>query len=150
MDAKKNYGRMRHIVEELEQKKIERERIVEALRESQALYEGARIGYQSLDENGNLIEVNPAWLNILGYSREEVIGKSFSEFIRPEHKDHFNEHFPRFKAVSEILGDEFEMVNKDGSFARRERYRCYLCYGFGTLRFQLRQPFSPIRFRLYT
>jgi len=116
MDAVKTYAKLRQSVKELEQKKIERERVTEALSESQALYEKARIGYQSLDENGNLIEVNPAWLNILGYSREEVIGKSFSKFINPERKDHFNEHFPRFKAVSEILGDEFEMVKKDGSF----------------------------------
>jgi len=116
MDAVKNYEKLGQSVKELEQKKLARERVTEALRESQALYEKARIGYQSLDENGNLIEVNPAWLNILGYSREEVIGKSFSEFIHPEQKDQFNQNFHRFKAVSEILGDEFEMAKKDGSF----------------------------------
>ncbi len=31
--------------------------------------------YQSLDEDGIIREVNQAWLDILGYSRQEVIGQ---------------------------------------------------------------------------
>jgi len=79
------------------------------------LYDNAPLSYQSLDENGNFIEVNETWLNILGYKREEVIGKNFGEFLHPDWKDHFKENFPRFKAIGEILGVEFEMVKKDGS-----------------------------------
>jgi PAS domain S-box-containing protein len=55
------------------------------------------------------------WLDTLGYSREEVIGKSFDDFLHPNSVDHFREKFPRFKAVGEVLGIEFEMVRKDGS-----------------------------------
>ena len=124
-------------IQELEQELSERERIEEALRESQArfqlLYERAPLGYQSLDEDGNFIEVNPAWLNILGYSREEVIGKSFSEFLHPDWRDHFKEYFPRFKALGEVLGVEFEIVKKDGSSLLvsfngnigRDKYGCF-------------------------
>ncbi len=79
------------------------------------LYERAPLAYQSLDENGNFIEINPSWCDALGYSREEVIGKSFGNFLHPDWKDHFKEKFPRFKAIGEILGVEFEMVKKDGS-----------------------------------
>jgi len=79
------------------------------------LFEKAPLGYQSLDETGCFIEVNQVWLETLGYSREEVIGKSFGDFLHPEWKDHFKENFPRFKAVGEILGVEFEMIKKDGS-----------------------------------
>lgn len=79
------------------------------------LYERAPLAYQSLDENGNFIEINPSWCDVLGYSREEVIGKSFGNFLHPDWKDHFKENFPRFKAIGEISGVEFEMVKKDGS-----------------------------------
>jgi PAS domain S-box-containing protein len=48
------------------------------------LYERAPLSYQSLDENGCCIEINQTWLENLGYSREEVIGKKFSDFIHPE------------------------------------------------------------------
>ena len=38
------------------------------------LYDKASIPYQSLDSNGYLIEVNQAWLDVLGYERNDVIG----------------------------------------------------------------------------
>jgi len=79
------------------------------------LYEQAPLGYQSLDENGCFLSVNQAWVNALGYEREEVIGHNFGDFLHPDWQDHFRENFPRFKAVGEILGVEFEMVRKDGS-----------------------------------
>ena len=79
------------------------------------LYNRAPFGYQSLDENGCLIEVNKTWLDKLGYTREEVLGRSFSEFLQPDWQDHFKEYFPRFKAIGETLGTEFEMIRKDGA-----------------------------------
>lgn len=79
------------------------------------LFDKAPVGYQSLDENGIFIEANDTLLEQLGYEREEVIGKSFGDFLPPEWRIHFREKFPRFKAVGEVLGVEFEMVKKDGS-----------------------------------
>lgn len=79
------------------------------------LFEEAPLGYQSLDEQGNFLEVNQRWLDLLGYTRDEVIGKNFSEFLPREWSQHFAENFPRFKAIGEILGVEFELVRKDGS-----------------------------------
>ncbi len=79
------------------------------------LYERAPLGYQSLDENGCFLTINQAWIDTLGYCREEVIGRNFGTFLHPDWQDHFKENFPRFKAVGEILGVEFEMVKKDGT-----------------------------------
>jgi PAS domain S-box-containing protein len=78
------------------------------------LYEKAPLAYQSLDCNGCLIEVNQAWLETLGYTREEVIGRNFGDFLHPDWRDHFIETFPKFKAIGEILGIEFELIKKDG------------------------------------
>lgn len=79
------------------------------------LYDRSPLGYQSLDENGCLIETNKAWLEILGYSRAEVIGHNFGDFLGEKWRTHYKENFPTLKAVGEILGFEFEMVKKDGS-----------------------------------
>ena len=91
----------------------------EALRESESrfrlLYERVPLGYQSLDKNGHFIDVNQAWLETLGYSREEVIGRSFSDFLHPDRVDDFKEMFHRFKTVGEIYGVEFKMIKEDGS-----------------------------------
>ena len=59
--------------------------------------------------------MNQAWLTTLGYTRDEVIGKNFADFLHPDWVDHFRVNFPRFKAIGEVLGVEFEMRKKDGS-----------------------------------
>ncbi|MDQ1239202.1 MAG: two-component system, cell cycle sensor histidine kinase and response regulator CckA, partial [Thermodesulfobacteriota bacterium] len=79
------------------------------------VYEDLPLGYQSLDENGFFLEVNPAWLTTMGYSRQQVIGKWFGDFLAPGYQDHFKVNFPKFKAAGEIHGVEFEMVRRDGS-----------------------------------
>jgi two-component system, cell cycle sensor histidine kinase and response regulator CckA len=91
-------------------------RLAEENRHLRELYERAPLGYQSLDENGNVLSVNRSWLDALGYRADEVIGRNFGDFLHPDWRDHFKENFPRFKAVGEILGVEFEIKKRDGSF----------------------------------
>lgn len=79
------------------------------------LYDRSPLGYQSLDENGCLIETNKAWLDILGYSRDEVIGQDFGKFLGTKWQTHYRENFPKLKAIGEVLGFEFEMIKKDGT-----------------------------------
>jgi PAS domain S-box-containing protein len=89
-----------------------------ALRESEErfrmLFDKAPIGYQSLDFDGNFIEVNETWLEMLGYSREEVLGKWFGSFLAPDYVEPFRERFPLFKEWGKVHS-EFSMVKKDGS-----------------------------------
>jgi len=79
------------------------------------MFMNAPMPYQSLDEQGNFLEVNQTFLDVLGYSREELIGRNFGDILHPDWVEHFKSNFPRFKAIGEILGVEFEMVKKDGS-----------------------------------
>ncbi len=78
------------------------------------LFNKAPLSYQSLDADGNFIEVNQAWLEILGYSKEEVIGKWFGDFLAMEYVEPFRERFPIFKKKEQIHS-EFKMIKKDGS-----------------------------------
>jgi PAS domain S-box-containing protein len=96
----------------------ERKRAEEALRESEerfhALFERAPLGYQSLNDDGRFIEVNQAWLETLGYTREDVIGKWFGDFLAPEFVDAFRERFLIFKKLGKVHS-EFYMIHKNGS-----------------------------------
>ena len=98
----------------------ERKRVEEELRANEErfrlLYERSPLGYQSLDAEGNFIEVNPAWLSLLGYEKEEVLGKSFVDFVASGFGELFNERFPCFKAAGEVSSVPFRMVRKDGSY----------------------------------
>lgn len=80
----------------------------------QLLFNKAPIGYQSLDFDGYFIEVNQQWLSTLGYSKEEVIGKWFGDFLCPEYVEGFRKRFPLFKSQG-YIHSEFEMMTKDGN-----------------------------------
>ena len=96
----------------------EAEETHEALRRSEdhfkLLYQQAPLGYQSLDAEGLLLEVNQAWLDLLGYSREEVLGKSFAEFLTLAGRTRFEQRFASFKEAGVIHDSEFEVLRSDG------------------------------------
>lgn len=116
MTEKPTYLELKRRIQELKKAEFELKRTEKALQERldqfKLLYERTPLAYQSLDKTGNIIEVNSTWLDILGYSKKEVIGKSFSDFLHPDWKEHFKDNFPRFKAVGEVMGVEFEMIKK--------------------------------------
>jgi len=78
------------------------------------IYENSPVPYHSLNTFGDIIEVNPAWLKILGYSREEVIGENFSKFLINDQKELFLQKFEKFKSIGEIKDIQFQLVCKEG------------------------------------
>ena len=81
-----------------------------------ALYEDAPLAFQSLDINGFFIDVNPKWLQTLGYAKEEVLGKSFTEFMHPNDVAMFKKRFSEFKKHGLVQNAEFKLKKKDGSY----------------------------------
>ena len=90
-----------------------------ALKESEGrfreLFENAPVAYQLLDRQGDFIAVNETWLSMLGYSKKEVIGRNFMEFLHPDWKNNFKEFLARLKVVGECLDAEFSMRKKTGT-----------------------------------
>ena len=97
----------------------EQKRAEEILREQESFYrllnEKAPVGYQSLDAEGHIISVNETWLKTLQYEKKDVVGKYFGDFLQSEWKVVFKEAFPKFKATGGTTGQEFIMLQKDGS-----------------------------------
>lgn len=77
------------------------------------LFEKAPLGYQSLDIEGYIIDVNQQWLDLLNYKKDEVIGKWFGEFLTEDGKGLFKKNFPRFKKLGKIQ-TVLEMTDKRG------------------------------------
>jgi len=96
----------------------ERKQSEEALRESEKrfrhLFQRAPLGYQSLDAEGCFLDVNQAWLDLLGYSRDQVIGSWFGDFLASHEIDSYKQRFPQFIATGEVHTD-LQMVQRSGS-----------------------------------
>jgi len=98
---------------------IARVRVEESLIESEErfrmLFERAPVCYQSLDADGCFANVNQTWLEKLGYSFDEVVGRWFGDFIIKPEKEIFGERVPCFKELGQVCGLEFNMIRKDGA-----------------------------------
>jgi len=92
--------------------------LLESENKFRLLFENAPLPYQSLDENGKLLEVNRLWLSVLGYSKREVLGHWFGEFLDEEHTKQFESVFSEFKRNRTIDGIEFNLVTKVGKIVR--------------------------------
>jgi PAS domain S-box-containing protein len=79
-----------------------------------AIYNNTPMAIQSLDIDGNIIEVNPKWLEILEYEKNDVTGKWFGDFLHEDCKEHFRKKFPEFKKKGTIKDVEFRMICKSG------------------------------------
>jgi PAS domain S-box-containing protein len=94
-------------------------RTQKALQESEErfrlLYEDAPLAYQSLNDSGHIVKVNRAWLELLGYTEEEAVGRLFGDFICSHETEKFQETFLKIKHFHAIHGVELEMVHRDGS-----------------------------------
>ncbi len=92
----------------------------EALKESsekyRALYEHAPLSYQSLDENGYIVDVNPAWLRTLGYSKDEVVGRWIGDFLHPDFRKNFANKFEIFKKRGYAHDVHLKIRHKDGHY----------------------------------
>ncbi len=78
-------------------------------------YEESPIPYQALDEKGNIVEVNGAWLEVLGYMRDDIIGRYFGDFLTSESREKFTVYYKKFRAAGRVDNIHFDILRADGS-----------------------------------
>ncbi|MDI6644207.1 MAG: PAS domain S-box protein [Methanobacteriaceae archaeon] len=78
------------------------------------LYENAPLPYQSLNEAGILVDVNKTWLEKMGFTRGDVLGRHFTDFLSPASEKIFKKYFNR-KYNYKCSNLELELVKKDGN-----------------------------------
>ena len=98
----------------------ENRRAAEALRQNEekyrTLYQRTPVMLHSIDGKGRLLSVSDRWLQRLGYSKDEVLGRHVTDFFTEgSRRRALDESLPRFFATGAVQDEEEQMVAKDGS-----------------------------------
>jgi PAS domain S-box-containing protein len=84
--------------------------------EVEDLYNQAPCGYHSVDLNGVFRRINDTELAMLGYSREEIVGRMrHPDLMTPESAALYERHLEDFVRTGVVHGAEFTYRRKDGS-----------------------------------
>lgn len=92
-----------------------------ALRQSEErfreLYSKTPLPLHSLDEQGRLESVSDAWLVLLGYRREDVIGRPLINFMTERSaRQMLDQDWPLLLGTGECLNAEYRLVARGGVF----------------------------------
>lgn len=86
----------------------------ESARRIEAAFERAAIGMAEDAPDGTILRVNEAFCAVLGYPREELVGRNFAEFTHPEDLDENREH------VRRLVSGEVESFSMEKRYVRRD------------------------------
>jgi PAS domain S-box-containing protein len=79
------------------------------------MYEGTPVMMHSIDAKGVLLTVSDLWLDTLGYTREEVVGRRSSEFLTEVSRRHAVEDvLPEFFRTGACRNVRYEFIKKNG------------------------------------
>ncbi len=82
-----------------------------------SLYRGTPLPLHSLDQHGGIEQVSNTWLELLGYAREEVVGRPLIDFLTEESARQFRQHdWPALIACDALEPREYRVVTKAGAF----------------------------------
>jgi PAS domain S-box-containing protein len=81
----------------------------------ETLIEDMPLAYHSLDEYGRLIRVNKAWLEMMEYEPNEVLGTVVTKYFTKKSLALFQRKFPAFKEKGVTKNVEFEFITKSGN-----------------------------------
>ncbi len=77
------------------------------------LYNNAPCGYQSLNAEGIIIEMNLTALDWIGFSREETVGKKkFESLLTDDCQPTFRDAFSRLKATGQVSGIRLQILRR--------------------------------------
>jgi PAS domain S-box-containing protein len=96
-----------------------RKRFEKALRDSEEkyrdLYNNAPDMYHSINRDGIVIDCNDTEAKMLGYRKEEIIGRPIADFLTEESRKTYEREFATLRGHPALYGLERELVRKDGT-----------------------------------
>ena len=78
-------------------------------------YNRTPVMMHSIDKSGALISVSDYWTEVMGYAREEALGKKSVDFLTPESRSRALQAIPDFLRRGTYTNIPYQMVKRDGS-----------------------------------
>jgi diguanylate cyclase (GGDEF)-like protein/PAS domain S-box-containing protein len=95
------------------------ERVRAERRRMRAILDATSEAFMAIDDSGTVVDVNPAAERLSGWSREQLLGRSFTELIPPNHRDDLAQQVARLASGEdrELLTEprEFVVQHRDGN-----------------------------------
>ena len=99
-----------------EQSILQRERD-DAISLLASVFEVSEVGIIVSDENGNIIRLNDSFIRTYGWSRDEIIGESFTTLVTDDEKERTHINHKKFISVGVRSTGESKILRKDGGIA---------------------------------
>ncbi len=128
-----SYTGKRHFlitVNDITKRKLSEQKLQDREKNYTALFNLSPIGIVLIDFEGNILDANPAYCNIIGYSREELLKMKVTDLSHPDSVAKIDKHISYLKK-NKILRHTVKNVKKDGEVVYLElnESRISLAYG---------------------
>lgn len=102
------------IIRDISDLEIARAKAIENQARIRRLYETTPAMMHSIDAGGRLLSVSDRWLKVLGYSRDDVIGRLSSDFLTEESRLKARTVLPDFFRTGHCDQVEYQMLTSTG------------------------------------
>lgn len=111
---------LENLAAELQKEIVNREATEKELRKSKQQFESLSQNspdiIYTLDRNGRINYVNPAWSEILGHDHSEIMGREFTDFAKPKDIPRYRKLFRQIRDEGRTFRDVAgELIHKDGT-----------------------------------
>lgn len=117
LDEQGNPVEILGVVRDITKRKQAEKALQESESKYQDLYNNAPDMFVSVDANkGTILQCNHTFAEVLGYKKEDVIGRPVFDIYAPDSAEHAKSTiFPLFVRTGSIKGEELKVLRKDGS-----------------------------------
>ena len=106
-------------VSDITEQTLANEEILKKEKQYRTLFNFSPNGILIEDTSGNIIDINPAFSELMGYSRNELVGNKVQILTHPDHLNEVNDNIQQL-VDGEILHHIERSVKKDGSYVYME------------------------------
>lgn len=102
-----------HIAKDISERKITEERIIQSEKNFRSIFNIAPNLITSVNKEGIIVDCNSRIIDVLGYKKEEIVGKSMGFIIHPDYLNKAQKSLKEILETGELYNKEYKMMRKD-------------------------------------